>query len=194
MYESLGNEENQESSIEMSIPNSCHIKCVDSIYQAMFHHLAAMESPIVFNNTCWSWSDVADSFIGNGAKGYIGTLWNIDNEIARGSAEVFYGKVFQKPILFALHEAMKISKKTRDEDIYIYWGLHFTRLVPSIKLEASRLMTFRQLITSMEIWKRKLQKTKISKHKKTIDGIIDWLSHKLARDFKEEVIKYLYKK
>lgn len=194
MHKSLGNRENQESSVEIIVPGSCHIKCVDSIYQAMFHHLAAMQSPIIFNNTCWSWSDVADSFIGVGARGYIGTLWNINNEIATRSAKVFYENVFQKPIIIALHEALKTSKKTKDEDIYIYWGLHFTSLVPSIKLEASRLVTFSRIMDSIDIWKRKLKQTKIPEHKKTIEGIIDWLSRKLARDFKKEVIKYLYKK
>ena len=159
----------------------------------MFNYLAAMHSPIIFNNTCWSWSDVADSFIGVGARGYIGTLWNIDNTVATKSAEVFYNNIFEKTVLSSLHEALEISKNTRDENIYIFWGLHFTSIVPGVSTEASSLVVFSKIMDSLEIWKTKLEKTKIPEHKKTIASIIDWLSRVLARNFKKEVVKYLYK-
>ncbi|WP_298533065.1 hypothetical protein [uncultured Algibacter sp.] len=193
MFQSLGETKNQESSRIVNVTGSCHIKCVDSIYQAMFHYLAAMHSPIIFNNTCWSWSDVADSFIGVGARGYIGTLWNIDNAIATQAAEVFYNNIFENTVLLSLHKALEISKNTRDENIYIFWGLHFTSIVPGVSEEASRLVVFSKIMDSLEMWKTKLEKTIIPEHKKTITEIIDWLSRVLARNFKKEVMKYIYK-
>lgn len=193
LFESLGNRENQESTTKINIPGSCHITCVDSIYQAMFHHLAAMKSPVIFNNTCWSWSDIADSFIGAGATGYIGTLWNINNEIATRSAKVFYENIFQNSILSALHKALEISKGTKDENIYIFWGLHFISLKPSVKLEGSRLVVFRDIMDSLQMWKAKLEATKIPEYKDTISHIIKWLSRKLVQSFKKEVVKYLIK-
>ncbi len=193
MFQTLGKTENQLSSREVNVAGSCHIKCVDSIYQAMFNYLAAMHSPIIFNNTCWSWSDVADSFIGVGARGYIGTLWDIDNAVATKSAEVFYNNIFETTVLSSLHKALEISKNSRDENIYIFWGLHFTSIVPGVSKEASRLVVFSKIMDSLEMWKTKLGQTKIPKHKKTISGIIDWLSRVLARNFKKEVMKYLYK-
>lgn len=193
MHQSLGDTKNQESSRVINVPGSCHIKCADSIYQAMFHYLAAMHSPIIFNNTCWSWSDVADSFIGVGARGYIGTLWNIDNTVATKSAEVFYDNIFDSSVLSSLHKALENSKNTRDENIYIYWGLHFTSIVPGVSTEASSLVVFSKIMDSLEMWKIKLEKTKIPEHKKTITNIIDWLSRLLARNFKKEVMKYVYK-
>ena len=193
MFQSLGETKNQESSRVVNVTGSCHIKCVDSIYQAMFHYLAAMHSPIIFNNTCWSWSDVADSFIGVGARGYIGTLWNIDNTVATKSAEVFYNNIFNTTVLSSLHKALETSKNSRDENIYIYWGLHFTSIVPGVSTEASSLVVFSKIMDSLEMWKTKLEKTKIPEHKKTIASIIDWLSRVLARNFKKEVMKYLYK-
>ena len=193
MFQTLGDTEKQVSSIDVNVPGSCHIKCVDSIYQAMFNYLAAMHSPIIFNNTCWSWSDVADSFIGVGARGYIGTLWDIDNTVATKSAEVFYNNIFEKTVLSSLQKALEISKNTRDENIYIFWGLHFTSISPGISEEASRLVVFSKLMDSLEIWKTKLEKTIIPEHKKTITDIIDWLSRVLASNFKKEVMKYLYK-
>ncbi|HAI19279.1 MULTISPECIES: hypothetical protein [Leeuwenhoekiella] len=194
MFQSLGDTENQIHSIKVNVPGSCHIKCVDSIYQAMFNYLAAAHSPIIFNNTCWSWSDIADSFIGVGARGYIGTLWNIDNTVATKSAKAFYNNIFEKTVLFSLHEALDVSKNTRDENIYIFWGLHFTSIVPCISQDASRLVVFMKLMDSIQSWKTKLEETIIPEHKKTITEIIDWLSRVIALDFKKEAIKYLYNK
>ncbi len=193
MFQALGEKKNQKSSREVNVPGSCHIKCVDSVYQAMFHYLAAMHSPVIFNNTCWSWSDVADSFLGVGARGYIGTLWNIDNSIATKSAEVFYDNIFENTVLSSLNKALEIPKITKDENIYIFWGLHFTSIRAGVSAEASSLVVFSKIMDSLEMWKTKLEKTKIPEHKKTISGIIDWLSRVLARNFKKEVMKYLYK-
>lgn len=191
MFRLLGNEKNQDSSIEVNVPGSCHIQCADSVYQAMFSHLAAMQSPLIFNNTCWSWSDIADSFLGAGAKGYIGTLWNIDNSRATTSAKIFYDNIFNNSVLSALHKALSSLETTRDQDIYIFWGLHFTGFAPSPNLKGSKILVFSKIMDSMEMWKAKLEKTQNTSHKKTISEIVDWLARILARDFKNEVLKYL---
>ncbi|MEM6813088.1 MAG: hypothetical protein AAF600_01695 [Bacteroidota bacterium] len=194
MFRLLGNEKNQESSIEVNVPGSCHIQCADSVYQAMFSHLAAMQSPLIFNNTCWSWSDIADSFLGAGAMGYIGTLWNIDNSRATKSAKIFYENIFDNSILFALHKALGHLEATRDENIYIFWGLHFKAFTPSPNLKGSRLLVFNKIMDSMEMWKSKLEKTQNTSHKKTISETIDWVARILIQDFKAEVLKYVIKK
>jgi hypothetical protein len=59
---------------------SCHIACADTIHQGQFHTLADHGSPLVCNNACWSWSEVAAFFLDCGARAYIGTLWAIDNQ------------------------------------------------------------------------------------------------------------------
>ncbi|MEO8852965.1 MAG: hypothetical protein ABI359_04250 [Ginsengibacter sp.] len=64
------------------IPNSCGVRCFDSIHQGMIGHLASHSSPIVFNNSCWSWYNIAENFLVGGARGYIGTLWAVENEVA----------------------------------------------------------------------------------------------------------------
>ena len=93
-----------------------------------------------------------------------------------------------------MHEALDVSKNTRDENIYIFWGLHFTSIVPCISQDASRLVVFMKLMDSIQSWKTKLEETIIPEHKKTITEIIDWLSRVIALDFKKEAIKYLYNK
>ena len=61
---------------------SCAIACADSIHQGQFNALASHSSPIIFNNTCWSWHEVALFFLDCGARGYVGTLWAIGNDAA----------------------------------------------------------------------------------------------------------------
>lgn len=42
--------------------------------------------PIVFNNSCRSWTDLGREFVRAGARGYIGTLWTIPANLAAGFA------------------------------------------------------------------------------------------------------------
>jgi hypothetical protein len=54
------------------IYGSCHIQCHDSIHQGDFQSLAGSSSPVIFNNTCSSWHEIATSFVAAGCRGYIG--------------------------------------------------------------------------------------------------------------------------
>ena len=108
---------------------SCHIACVDSIHQGQFHTLASHASPLVFNNACWSWAEVAAFFLDCGVRGYIGTLWAIENQDAVTAAKTFYDHVFSDTVLVAFDKTIKAISETKSKDIYVYWGLHFTRLV-----------------------------------------------------------------
>ena len=62
---------------------SCAIACADTIHQGQFHALASYSSPIIFNNTCWSWSEVAAFFLAGGARAYVGTLWAIESWVRK---------------------------------------------------------------------------------------------------------------
>ena len=44
--------------------------------------------PIVFNNSCQSWTGVGREFIRVGARGYIGTLWSIPSNLAADFARI----------------------------------------------------------------------------------------------------------
>lgn len=107
------------------IPTSCAIRCFDSIHQGMFRILASHSSPIIFNNTCWSWFEVAKFFLSRGARGYIGTLWEIGNTEAIRGAETFYANIKGRTILEAFYKGLKSISNTNSEDIYIYWGYAF---------------------------------------------------------------------
>ena len=84
---------------------SCAIACADTIHQGQFHALASYSSPIVFNNTCWSWSEVAAFFIACGARAYIGTLWEIENDAAVTAARTFYENLFSGTVLIGISQS-----------------------------------------------------------------------------------------
>jgi hypothetical protein len=139
------------------IEMSCAIACVDSIHQGEFHTLASHSSPLVFNNTCWSAHDVSAFFLACGARGYIGTLWAIDNQAAVSAARTFYESVFSGSILDAFHKAIKSIDSTTSKDIYIYWGLHFTSLPPAQRADDSRERVCKELKHAAVAWVKKIE-------------------------------------
>jgi hypothetical protein len=139
---------------------SCAIACADSIHQGQFNILASHSSPLVFNNTCWSWYEVASFFLDCGARGYIGTLWAIDNEAAVVAAKTFYENVFFGSVLTAFHKAVKAIDSTVSKDIYVYWGLHFSTLSPGQNFEASQSEVRKEFTIAIANWVRKIESTK----------------------------------
>ncbi|WP_372947816.1 hypothetical protein [Mariniphaga sp.] len=164
-----------------NIPYSCSIKCYGdgkfiSTYQAMFNRIASSYvTPIIFNNTCFSWAEISRSFIESGAGTIIGTLWSINNETAKDSAIEFYKNIFNSTILNSLSKSFEVSKGTKDENIYIMWGLHFTTLRTAKNIHVSRGNILRILQNSIGGWKQKLLTTTNSRIKTDAEGIIKWL-------------------
>lgn len=164
-----------------NIAYSCSIKCYGdgkfiSTYQAMFNRIASSYvTPIIFNNTCFSWAEISRAFIESGAGTYIGTLWNINNETAKESAIEFYKRIFNGTILNSLYKSLEVSKGTKDENIYVMWGLHFTTLKTGKNIRISRGNVLRTLQNSIGGWKEKLRTTTNTRIKTDSKEIIKWL-------------------
>lgn len=193
MLNYLHKQKEKDRSNRVIVDGSCHIKCSDSIYQAMFRHLAAGHSPLIYNNICWSWSDIADSFIGVGARGYIGTLWAVDNGVATKSAELFYKELFSSTILEAFHKMLQVGKGSKDENIYIYWGLHFSSIISGVSVDISRKITLSKMLRSLEVWETKLKSTKNPKMAENINRFIRWNKYTQIKDFRKEILDYMKK-
>ncbi|MFV8390744.1 hypothetical protein [Flavobacterium sp. LB1P71] len=169
------------------VPNSCSIKCFDFNYQAMFNLLAGNHSPFIFNNTCWSYSDISHKFIEVGAKAYIGTLWGVNNHVAKKTAESFYDELCSSTILHALQNSLVHSKGTKDENIYFMWGLHFTSIKAGISSEESKKNIALKVMESTNIWLDKLKITKKTSIRKNIIELIEWNKYQLGRFFINEI-------
>src|SRR6266478_6784825 len=166
---------------------SCSIACADSIHQGEFHTLASHSSPVVFNNACWSWNEVAGFFLACGARGYIGTLWDVDNSAAVLAAKTFYANVFSEPVLTAFHKAVKAVDHTDSKDIYLYWGLHFTSLAQGRSAKNSRAQVVRELLRASEQWVRKIRSTKSAEVKRNSIKILKLILREIQTDFASDV-------
>lgn len=176
------------------VPNSCAIKCKNFNYQGNFRHLANHNSPVIFNNSCWSWSDFAHSFLYVGARGYIGTLWNINNKIAKDSAESFYSKVFKSSISQSLYHSFKHSVNTDNENIYIYYGLHFSTFEKSLSSRISKNTVARRLFRSYKSWGRHSGQTKNPEIIENVQRIRKWIFNELRTNFFWESLQLFRKR
>lgn len=83
--------------------------------------------PIIFNNSCLSWTGVGQEFIRTGARGYIGTLWSVATKSAADLARI----VMQRLVEDGVPVSEAICKKTIDtfnQLAYIFVGTANTRL------------------------------------------------------------------
>lgn len=174
------------------VPDSCAIKCNVFAYQAIFNTIAGYHaSPFIFNNTCWSWAGISDSFLNAGARGYIGTLWEIDNDIAKLSAEAFYRNLFENTISDSLHKAISHTKSTSSENIYIFWGLHFSTLKKADSVQTSRFNIADHLMQGFYSWRRYALGVHDATLKKNAIELSKWNSNELREYFIKELIAIL---
>ena len=183
--------ENKENRIaKTNIPDSCAIKCSDFNYQAMFHVAAGQHTaPVIFNNSCWSWTGVSESFLVGGVRGYIGTLWNIGNDEATETARLFYNNLFLMPISEALHVAREFTRGTPFENIYIYWGLHFSTVKKRGSAGESRERVMGYLLRAFYTWLDHKKGEKRPEILQNIEKLMDWVSSQLYRYFRAEYLE-----
>ncbi|MGN6417347.1 MAG: hypothetical protein ACTHMC_07640 [Pseudobacter sp.] len=177
-----------------AVSGSCGITCTDSVYQAMIQFVAgAHTAPIIFNNSCWSWSGIADSFLVGGVRGYIGTLWKVDNGIATQVAEDFYSHVFNHTIVDALRKATEITKGSDNENIYVYWGLHFSKLKKGAAVNKSREHVCHKLLQSFYRWIDQKKNVKSGTIAQNIMHLANWNMSQIRRFFAEEFVRIMTK-
>jgi hypothetical protein len=183
MWGAMGKGEEKRVSKKGYISGSCHIECAGrQYYQAMFNMVGArITSPFVFNNTCWSWSNVAECFLGSGAKGYIGTLWAVGTCEAAATARKFYRLAFQMAVCEALHAAKTETEGGKYANIYIYWGLPFTTLKSCRDIRESRDRVFRRLRASIIFFKDIARNSRSQEQKQEIQQLITWIESQLDR-------------
>ena len=94
---------------------------------------ALPSAPIVFNNSCASWSTTGPSFIRAGARAYIGTLWPVMHDSAIDVARTFSEKTFSETeieIGSAFQSTIECCIKTESDDVdsYILVGIPNQRI------------------------------------------------------------------
>lgn len=188
MIDTVPVKENEISSKRVTLENSHEIACYRFSHIGFFTHLAAGHSPLIFNNTCWSAYDIKNHLIGVRARAYIGTLWAIDNTVASKTAESFYSLLFDKTVLEALQESLVHSKGSKDENIYAFYGLHFTKLNKGKSIEDSKKDITRKLLLSIDTWQNNYDKATDPTIKESIEDLIKWNKKMISKNYFKELI------
>lgn len=170
---------------------SCAIACADSIHQGQFDALASYSSPLVFNNSCWSWYEIASGFLASGARGYVGTLWAIDNQAAVIAAKTFYENAFSGSILSAFHKAIRAIDATASKNIYIFWGLPFSTLTAGRSGVESHNEAQEELTRAAKRWERKVQSTKSAEIRRNSVKVLKSILRELVSNFDSPHIRDL---
>lgn len=187
MIKSMNSEVKFDRVYKEKISNSCAIKCLNFNYQAMFNSLAANYCfPLVFNNTCWSWTNISTNFLYFGATSYIGTLWSIDNSIAKKSAERFYSEIEGTNIMSALYSTFDISNNSKDENVYLYWGTHFSSFPKGTKLDENKMRVADVHLGAFYTWRNRYKKSAEGKGKENLRRLMEWNFDQLLTYFKYE--------
>ncbi|GHF50372.1 tetratricopeptide (TPR) repeat protein [Amycolatopsis bartoniae] len=89
--------------------------------------LSLTHRPIVFNNSCQSWTGVGRQFVRAGARGYLGTLWSIPSRPAADFARVVVDRLTTEERL-ACEAIVRTGLPSGIERSYLYVGTANGRL------------------------------------------------------------------
>ena len=186
---------NPRTKKKSKIPAAYAIQCSDGFHQGSLRILASHNSPFIFNNSCWSWGDISQYFISGGARGYVGTLWSVDNVSAVSAATSFYDDLKDYSMMTSLHRAHSTIKGSPSENIYLYWGLHFSSLsIDAVSKETSRQNVFTELMRALYSWIEKVEKTPENDVKHNSIRVVKDIHSELMSNFNAEDLKKLLEK
>lgn len=176
---------------DIVVANSSHIQCYDSVCMPLFETLASHSSPIIFNNSCTSWFNMAMPFIAAGSRAYIGTLCTVNTQQATEFAKAFYLSAKYYSLSDSLHKARVVNKGEKAENIYIMWGLHFSVLQRMPKYYESKRNVFAALSIALGSWIKSMNKERSERTKGNIEELISWIRSTLISGWtKEERERY----
>jgi len=122
------------------VRHSMALKMTDHYLLAKPTSLANTGEPIVLNNACCSWYEMAARFIFSGARTYIGTLYDVTSVEAAQVATSFIIKHQGEPSAFALWQVQNEVYGDSARRPYILIGPHFTTIKPTTIPNAKRYL------------------------------------------------------
>jgi hypothetical protein len=129
--------------------------------------LASHNTPIVINNACLSWHQLAHTFTFMNARAYMGTIFEVFDIEAFEVMKLLFTKYFDRPLSVALWHAQNKVYGDSVKRPYVMTGPHFQRLrtVPGSKVD----YLGRMLVGLHDDYIKQLHADKIPK--KTLEGL-----------------------
>lgn len=137
------------------VHGSAALRMSDNNYIPVLQSIANKHSPIIFNNACVSWHELASRFFFAGARGYIGTLFQVGTSEAHDVTIGLLGKHFGKPLAHALWATQNIVYCGGIRRPYIVSGVYPQKL--RITQEDVPRYILQQLVTALADWRRRLR-------------------------------------
>lgn len=150
------------------------LKLNDFEWIPAFHAIADTRYPVIFNNACSSWIEMAGNFMFAGAVVYIGTTKDINTSlaVACGSRAIEIATKRQS-LLYSVFQAQKQYVDQLGYSPYLYWGYPDASLRPSFSNNGEIKKT--RLINAVRSWQRKGQAVNDTDMQKKISVVIDCL-------------------
>lgn len=159
---------------------SAVLAMADNNYLPMPRALACEGSPIIFNNACVSWHELAGRFMFTDARAYIGTLYPVSDIEAEAVAVAMLGKHFGKALPHALWSAQNgVYGEGSDRRPYVVSGVYPQRLRSTREDVPRRIIS--KLWSGLRYWKKRAAEVAEDRpdHKKDFDEIANYY----AREF-----------
>lgn len=155
--------------VRMSAAMAMH----DHNYIAMPRALAEHSSPIIINNACASWHELAGRFTFAGARAYIGTLYPVSDLEAESVVVKLFDKYWGKCLPHALWSAQNATYGAGgDRRPYVVTGVYPQRL--RVTRENVPLHIMKKLVAARDGWKRRLARIESDELRKRTQEFVEY--------------------
>jgi hypothetical protein len=158
---------------------SMALRMADGNYIALPYALASGGSPIVLNNACGSWHRLAETFMGSGARCYIGALFSVVDAEAEEVVARLFGRRRGMELAAALARAQASVYGDSPRRPYVMVGCHFQRIRKKTR-EDPLLFVRRELQASHDYWRRQIEDPTLSADRVgTLRSMVEFLKSEL---------------
>lgn len=138
---------------------SAAMAMADNNYIAMPRSLACEGSPIIVNNACVSWHELAKRFMFTNARAYIGTVMPVADLEAEAIVVRLLDKHFGKPLGHAVWSAQNATYGAKsNRRPYVVTGVYPQRLRTTLEDAPRRILD--RLIDAAKHWQRRLDRVR----------------------------------
>lgn len=136
-------------------------------------------TPVILNNACASWHELALRFVFANSRAYIGTLFPVVGSEAEVIAEQVLKKHFGKPLAVALWRAQNEAYKEGIRRPYLLVGVHYQKL--SSTFDSSHEYLFKRMTKSLSSWEKRRKSVLGGKtdEKESVENKIEFIKEEI---------------
>jgi hypothetical protein len=146
------------------VAGAAALKMHDHLYLPHPTSLAGQGTPLIINNACSSWHELASRFTFAGARGYIGTLFEVTSAEAYEIAVGLLGEEFGRALPLALWKAQAKVYGTGTRRPYIMTGVYPQRL--RAKRQDTPAIIRARLEHGLAYWLREFERSQLESNER----------------------------